>query len=70
MKQARRWFAGFASLVVATALGGLSAPAWSAADADTYPSRPVKLVMPNAAPWTFWSSWEWRIQSFPLRSKR
>jgi len=48
MKQARRCFAGLASLVVATALGGFSASAWSA-DADTYPSRPIKLVMPNAA---------------------
>jgi len=48
MKQARRWFAGLASLVAATSLAGISLTAWSAG-ADDYPSRAVKLVMPNAA---------------------
>jgi tripartite-type tricarboxylate transporter receptor subunit TctC len=48
MKQARRGFLGIASLAAAAALGGLCAPAWGA-EADDYPKRPVRLVMPNAA---------------------
>ena len=48
MKQARRWFAGLASLVAATSLAGIPITAWSAGG-DDYPSRTVKLVMPNAA---------------------
>jgi tripartite-type tricarboxylate transporter receptor subunit TctC len=48
MKQARRWFAGIASLFAASVLGGMSGPVWSA-DGDVYPKRPIRLVMPNAA---------------------
>lgn len=47
MKQARRSLVVLASWLAAVALGGLSASAWSA-DADDYPSRPIKLILPNA----------------------
>jgi tripartite-type tricarboxylate transporter receptor subunit TctC len=47
MKQARRWFVGLAPILAAATLAGVAAPAW-AADADDYPKRPVKLIMPNA----------------------
>jgi tripartite-type tricarboxylate transporter receptor subunit TctC len=47
MKQARRGFVGLATLAIAGALGLLAATAWGA-EGDDYPSRPVKLIMPNA----------------------
>ena len=48
MKQARRSFAGLVSVLAAVAFGCIALPASSAA-ADDYPSRPLKLIMPNAA---------------------
>jgi tripartite-type tricarboxylate transporter receptor subunit TctC len=47
MKQARRWFVALAPILVAASFSVIPRPGWSA-DADDFPSRPLKLVMPNA----------------------
>lgn len=48
MTQARRGIAGLARFLAAAAIAGVCACAWGA-EADDYPKRPIRFVMPNAA---------------------